>query len=127
MEPEYEQLLQWEEPGPAGLGEAPEPDKPWGDGIVMYGPSQLLRGKQVPSLMADSYDFKSQEELLRVQKYCRKHGGWQLEQVSRRSKRLVACHYLPYYSGRRLYSRLYRLVFSCFLGQRSWQLPLCQY
>ena len=86
MEPEYEQLLQWEEPGPAGSGEAPELDKPWGDGIVVYGPSQLLRGKQVPSLMADSYGFKSQEELLRVQKYCREHGGWQLEQVSRRSK-----------------------------------------
>ena len=86
MEPEYEQLLQWEEPGPAGLGEAPEPDKPWGDGIVVYGPSQLLRGKQVPSLMVDSYGFKSQEELLRMQKYCREHGGWQLEQVSRRPK-----------------------------------------
>ena len=83
MEPEYEQLLQWEEPGPTGLGEAAaEPDKPWGDGIVVYGPSQPLRGKQVPSLMADSYGFKSQEELLRVQKYCREHGGWQLEQVS---------------------------------------------
>ena len=55
MEPEYEQLFQWEEPGPAGSGEAAaEPDKPWGDGIVVYGLSQLLRGKQVPSLMADS-------------------------------------------------------------------------
>ena len=87
MEPEYEQLLQWEEPGPAGLGEAAaEPDKPWGDGIVVHGPSQSLRGKQVPSLMADSYGFKSQEELLHVQKYCREHGGWQLEQVSHRPK-----------------------------------------
>ena len=78
MEPEYEQLLQWEEPGPAGSGEAPEPDKPWGDGIVVYGPSQLLRGKQVPSLMADSYSFKSQEELLRMQKYCHEQaaGSW---------------------------------------------------
>ena len=55
MEPEYEQLLQLEEPGPAGSDEAPKPHKPWGDGIVVYGPSQLLRGKQVPSLMADSY------------------------------------------------------------------------
>ena len=83
MEPEYEQLLHWEDPGPAVLGEdAAEPDKPWGDGITIYGPSQLLKGKQVPSLMADSYGFKSQEELMRVQRYCREHGGWQLEQVS---------------------------------------------
>ena len=107
MEPEYEQLLQWEEPGPTGSDEASEPDKPWGDGIIVYGPSQLLRGKQVPSLMADSYGFKSQEELLRVQKYCREHGGWQLEQVSRRPKPLVACYCLSCYLGRRLYSCLY--------------------
>ena len=36
----------------------------------------------MPSLMADSYGFKSQEELMRVQKYCQDHRGWQLEQVT---------------------------------------------
>ena len=35
MEPEYEQLLSWEDPGPAVPGEdATEPNKPWGDGIT---------------------------------------------------------------------------------------------
>ena len=98
MEPEYEQLLNWEDPGPAVLGEdATEPDKPWGDGITVSGPNQPLKGRQMPSLMADSYGFKSQEELMRVQKYCRDHGGWQLEQVRCQPKRLVACHLYPCY------------------------------
>ena len=71
MEPEYEQLLSWEDPGSAVLGEdAIEPDKPWGDGNTVSGPNQPLKGRQTPSLMADSYGFKSQEELMRVQKYC---------------------------------------------------------
>ena len=83
MEPEYEQLLSWEDPGPAVLGEdATEPNKPWGDGITVSGSNQPLKGRQTPSLMADSYGFKSQEELMRVQRYCWDHGGWQLEQVS---------------------------------------------
>ena len=87
MEPEYEQLLSWEDPGPAVPGvAATEPNKPWGDGITVSGPNQPLKGRQTPSLMADSYGFKSQEELLRVHKYCRDHGGWQLEQVSHRPK-----------------------------------------
>ena len=38
--------------------------------------------KQTPSLMAGSYGFQSQEELLRVQKYLKDHGVWQLKQVS---------------------------------------------
>ena len=83
MEPEYEQLLRWQDPGPAVPGTAAtEPDKPWGDGIMVSRPNQPLRGSQTTSLMADSYGFRSQEELLCVQKYCRDHGGWQLEQVS---------------------------------------------
>ena len=58
MEPEYEQLLSWEDPGPAVPGAAAaEPDKPWGDGIVVSRPSQPLRGRQTVSLMADSYGF----------------------------------------------------------------------
>ena len=98
MEPEYEQLLSWEDPGPAVPGEdATEPVKPWGDGITVSGPNQPLKRRQTPSLMADSYGFKSQEELMRVQKYCRDHRGWQLEQVSCRPKRLVACHSYPCY------------------------------
>ena len=89
MEPEYEQLLSWEDPGPAVPGEdATKPDKPWGDGIMVSGSNQPLKGRQTPSLMADSYGFKSQEELMRVQRYCWDHGGWQFEQVSCQPKRL---------------------------------------
>ena len=88
MEPEYEQLLSWEDPGPAAPGAAAtEPDKPWDDGIMVSGPIQLLKGRQTSSLMADSYGFQSQE-LLRVLKYLKDHGGWQLEQVSHQPKRL---------------------------------------
>ena len=79
MEPEYEQLLHWEDPGPAVSGkDVAEPDKPWGDEITVYGLSQPLKGKQVPSLMVDSYGFKSQEELMRVQRYCweQEVGSW---------------------------------------------------
>ena len=95
MEPEYEQLLNWEDPGPAVPGTAAaEPNKPWGDGITVSGSIQPLKGRQTSSLMADSYGFRSQEELLRVLKYLKDHGGWQLEQVSRRPKRLWS---LPMY------------------------------
>ena len=98
MEPEYEQLLSWEDPGPAVLGkDATEPDKPWGDGITVSGPNQPLKGRQMPSLMAYGNGFKSQEELMRVQRYCRDHGGWQLEQASCRPKRQVTCHKYPCY------------------------------
>ena len=79
MEPEYEQLLSWEDQGPAVLGAAAtEPNKPWGDGTTVSGPNQPLKGRQTASLMANSYEFRLQEELLRVQKYCRDHGGWQV-------------------------------------------------
>ena len=58
MELEYEQLLSWEDPGPAVPGAAAtEPNKLWGDGIVVSGPSQPLRGRQTVSLMVDSYQF----------------------------------------------------------------------
>ena len=83
MEPGYEQLLSWEDPWPAVPGvAATESNKPWGDGIMVSGPNQPLKGRQTASLMADSYGFRSQEELLRVQKYCRDHSGWQLEPFS---------------------------------------------
>ena len=87
MELEYEQLLTWEDPGAAVPGmAAAEPDKPWGDGITVSWPNQPLKGRQTVSLMAESYGFSLQEELLRVQKYCKDHSGWQLEQVSCQSK-----------------------------------------
>ena len=89
MEEEYDRLLSWVDPAPgAAVG---EPDKPWGDGITVSGPSQPLKGTQTSSLMADSYGFHSQEELPWVQRYCREHGGWQLEQVRCQPKRLVTC------------------------------------
>ena len=87
MEPEYEQLLSWEDPGPAVPGAAAtEPDKPWGDGIMVSSPNQPLKQRQMANLMAESYGFRSWKELLRVQKYCRDHGRWQLEQVNCRPK-----------------------------------------
>ena len=83
MEPEYEQLLNWEDPGPTVPGAAAaESNKPWGDRILVSGPNQPLKGRQTASLMVDSYGVWSQEELLRVQKYLKDHGRWQLEQVS---------------------------------------------
>ena len=61
MEPEYEQLLSWEDQGPTVPGAAAtEPEKPWGDGIVVSGPNQPLKGRQTVSLMVDSYGFWSQ-------------------------------------------------------------------
>ena len=95
MELEYDKVLHWVDPGPAIPGEAAKSSKtPWGEGIKLAGAVQPLKGRLTSSLMADSYGFQSQEELLRVQKYLRDHGGWQLEQVSYRPKRLVACHSL---------------------------------
>ena len=83
MEVEYDEVLHWESPGPAVPGElCTAPDTPWGESIKLAGIIQPLKGRQTTSLMADSYSFQSQEELLRVQKYLKDHGGWQLEQVS---------------------------------------------
>ena len=84
MEEEYNEVLSWEDPGPANPTGEPStvPETPWGEGIQLAGVIQLLKGRQTPSLMADSYGFQSQEELLCVQKYLKDHGGWQLEQVS---------------------------------------------
>ena len=87
MEAECDEVLQWVDPGPAVPGEAAtSSETPWWEGIQLAGVIQPLKGRQTSSLMADSYGFQSQEELLRVQKYLRDHGGWQLEQVSYRPK-----------------------------------------
>ena len=83
MEPVHEEVLHWVDPGPAIPGEAAaSPKTPWGEGIKLAKAVQPLKGRLTSSLMADSYRFQSQEELLWVQKYLRDHGGWQLEQVS---------------------------------------------
>ena len=83
MEEEFDEVLHWEDPGPAAPGEASvASETPWGEGIQLAGVIQPLRGRQTPSLMADSYGFQSQEELLRVQRYLKDQSGWQLKQVS---------------------------------------------
>ena len=65
MEPAYEEVLHWVDPGPAIPGEvAASPKTPWGEGIKLAGAVQPLKGRLTSSLMADSYGFKSQEELL---------------------------------------------------------------
>ena len=95
MELEYDEVLHWVDPGLAVPGEAAmSSETPWGEGIKLAGAVQPLKGRLTSSLMVDSYGFQSQEELLRVQKYLRDHGGWQLEQVSYRPKQLVTCHSL---------------------------------
>ena len=82
MEAMYDEVLHWVDPGPVP-GEASTPSEtPWGEGIQLAGVVQHLKGRQTSLLMADSYGFQSQEELLCVQKYLKDHGGWQLEQVS---------------------------------------------
>ena len=87
MEAEYAEVLHWEVPGPVEPGESSmAPETSWGGGRVSSW--QVLfnhwggGGKQTPSLMAGSYGFQSQEELLRAQKYLKDHGVWQLKQVS---------------------------------------------
>ena len=86
MEAEYDEILHWEVSGPVEAGESSmAPETPLGEGIQLAGVIQPLGGggrKQTPSLMAGSYGFQSQEELLRVQKYLKDHGVWQLKQVS---------------------------------------------
>ena len=83
MEVEYDQPLAYVDPGPAVPGAEPtgDPTQPWGDGIVVWGASQLQTCRQTPSLMADSYGFRGEEEWGRVQQYLKSHSGWQLEQV----------------------------------------------
>ena len=83
MEEEYDVPMAYVDPGPAIPGAAPtsDPDKPWGEGITVVGPAQPLKGRITPSLMVDSYGFRGEEEWIRVQKYLKAHGGWQLEQV----------------------------------------------
>ena len=87
MEHKFDEVLHWVDPDAAGPeGAFSSADTPWGEGILLTGVVQPLRGRQTASLMADSYRFRSQEELLRVQRYLKDHGGWQLEQVSCRPK-----------------------------------------
>ena len=65
MEPEYDEVLHWVDPGLAVPGEAATSSKnPWGEGIQLAGVVQPLKGRLTSSLMADSYGFQSQEELL---------------------------------------------------------------
>ena len=83
MEEEYDEPLVYVDPGPAVPGAAPTADSsmPWGEGITMCRPAHPLKGRLTPSLMADSYRFRVEEEWARMQKYLKAHGGWQLEQV----------------------------------------------
>ena len=64
MEPEYGEVLQWVDPDAAGPAASKSADTPWGEGIFLAGVVQPLKGRQTASLMADSYGFQSQEELL---------------------------------------------------------------
>ena len=58
MEPEFDEVLEWVEPDAADLDRAASSaDSPWGEGIVVAGAVQPLKGKQNSSLMADSYGF----------------------------------------------------------------------
>ena len=98
MGPEYEEVLAWVDPGPARPGtsgagySSTETAGPWGEGILIFGAVQPLKGHQTANLMADSYGFALAEELARVQEYIREHRGWQLEQVGVIYKRLITCH-----------------------------------
>ena len=102
MEDEYHVPMVYVDPGPATPGAAPtsDPDKPWGEGITVCGPAQPLKGTLTPSLMADSYGFRGEEEWIRVQKYLKSHGGWQLEQVGATGRSdwllVIDCGRLPY-------------------------------
>ena len=130
MGAEYEEVLTWVDPGPGeAASSGTETPGPWGEGIHLYGVLQPLKGCHTASLMADSYGFASTEELSRVQKYLREHGGWQLEQVSYRSKRswsLVIDSYVMDWSLE--WSLVFHIGFIPsvhFSGQRHGELPLC--
>ena len=83
MEAEYNEALSWEDPGPANPTGEPStvPEIPWGEGIQLAGVIQLLKGRQTPLLMAESYGFRSQEELLHVQKYLKDHRAGSLNRL----------------------------------------------
>ena len=129
MEAECEEVLTWVDPGPGeAASSGTETPGPWGEGIHLYGAPQPLKGCHTASLMADSYGFASTEELSRVQKYLREHGGWQLEQVSYRSKRSRSLVIDTHVMG---WSLEWSLVFHIsfipsvhFSGQRHGELPL---
>ena len=80
MEEEYDEPLVYVDPGPAVPGAAPTADsgEPWGEGITVCGPAQPLKGRLTPSLMADSYRFRGEEEWTHMQKYLKAlgDGNW---------------------------------------------------
>ena len=129
MEAEYDQPLAYVDPGPAVPGAEPtgDPTQPWGNGIVVWGTTQLQRCQQTLSLMADSYGFHGEEEWGRVQRYLKSHGGWQLEQVGVTGKSVwslvINVGRLPY----QIIGHLYISRISHISGERHGQLPLCKH
>ena len=135
MEVEYDEPLAYVDPGPAMPGDEPtgDPSQPWGDGIVVWGASQLQRCQQTPSLMADSYGFCGEEEWGRVQQYLKSHGRWQLEQVgitgkSARSLAIIYGHLPCYIIGRLLIGRMFHVpggwhgqLLVCECEERPWR------
>ena len=116
MEVEYDEPLAYVDLGPIMPGDEPtgDPTQPWGDGIVVWGASQLQRCQQTPSLVVDSYSFHREEEWGRVQQCLKSHGGWQLEQVgiTGKSAWLLAIIYgrLPcHIIGRLLIGRMFHV------------------
>ena len=130
MEVEYEEVLSWVDPGPGGVvSSGTETPGPWGEGIHLFGALQPLKGHRTASLMADSDGFASTEELSRVQKYLREHGGWQLEQVSYRPKRpqslVIDSHVIGCLLEWSLVLHISFIPSIHFSGQRYGELPLC--
>ena len=129
MEVEYEEVLLWVDPGPEeAASSGTETPGPWEEGIHLFGMLQPLKGHHTVSLMADSYKFASTEELSRVQKYLREHGGWQLEQVSYQPKQLqslvIDCHVMGWSLEWSLVLHISFIPSIHFSGQRYGELPL---
>ena len=59
MEDEYNEVLHWEDLGPANPEGEPStvPETSWGEGIQLAGTIQPLKGRQISLMMADSYSF----------------------------------------------------------------------
>ena len=77
MDAAYSQLIVWFPYAavPASLSSQ------WGENILVVGDPKRQSASKVKSLIADSFGFASNGELLNVSNYLQSHGGFELELV----------------------------------------------
>ena len=86
MEDQFDRPMVFEPdliPDPAVAGESVGA---WGQGVAMYGAAKGHKHpRTMPTLLASMLGFECEEEMDDTKRYLLAHGGYQLEQVSRRS------------------------------------------